>query len=327
MEKVMGGGINKLPTISFVIPCFNEEESLPKTSTVLKDKINELIDINKISIQSKIYFIDDGSLDKTWKIICDLHNSDSVFCGIKLSHNRGHQNALLAGLLSAKDKADALISMDADLQDDTNAVNQMIDNFLKGDQIVYGVRSSRKTDTFFKRFTAEAFYKILRLFSDYPKDIIFNHADYRLMSKKALNALKDYNEVNLFLRGIVPQLGFKNSIVYYTRHERIAGESKYPLKKMLSFAFQGITSLSIKPMRIITALGVSIFTISIGMLIYFLIRHFAGHTIQGWSSLAVSIWAIGGLLQMSIGIIGNYIGKIYIETKSRPRFIIEEFLE
>ncbi len=318
---------SKLPVIAFVIPCYNEEEALPETTKVLTEKINQLTSQKKISPKSRVYYVDDGSADKTWQVISDIHKKNPVFCGIKLSHNRGHQNALLAGLLTAKEKADALISMDADLQDDTDAVDQMVEQFVQGNQIVYGVRSSRKTDTFFKRATAEGFYKVLRAFSDQPKDIIFNHADYRLMSKKALDAMELYGEVNLFLRGIIPQLGFKHSVVYYERHERIAGESKYPLKKMLAFAFQGITSLSIKPMRIITSLGAFIFVVSIAMLAYTLFRHFTGHTIEGWSSLAVSVWAIGGLLQMSIGVLGEYIGKIYLETKHRPRFIIDEIVE
>lgn len=267
------------------------------------------------------------SNDFTWQIIEKLHAENKIFCGIKLAHNKGHQNALLAGLLTLREKCVAIISMDADLQDDVNAIDEMILRYNEGADIVYGVRSSRKKDTFFKRFTAESFYKITNALCDKKGSIVFNHADYRLMSSRALAALSEYSEVNLFLRGIIPQLGFKTSIVYYERNERAAGESKYPLRKMLSFAFEGITSLSVKPLHFITLLGAVVFFGSIGMLIYFLVRHFTGHTVTGWSSLAVSIWAIGGLLQFSIGMCGEYIGKIYLETKRRPRFVVEKILE
>ena len=314
------------PIFSLVVPCYNEEEVLPMAADILKRKLTSLILQEKISTKSFICFVDDGSSDNTWAIISDLHEGDNIFTGIKLSRNRGHQNAVLAGLMTAKESADAVISLDADLQDDINAIDEMIEKYSEGYQIVFGVRSSRAKDSFFKRFTAESFYTLLRFFSDDPKSIIFNHADYRLMSKTALEALHEYGEVNLFLRGIVPALGYKQSIVYYERKERMAGESKYPLSKMLALAFQGITSFSVKPMRIIFIGGVFIFLISIGMLVYFLFRYFTGHTVRGWATLAISIWGIGGILQMSIGIVGEYIGKIYLETKRRPKYFIETIL-
>lgn len=308
-----------------VIPCYNEQEVLPETSKQLKLKLESLINSGKISKESKICFVNDGSKDKTWEIIQQLHNEDKIFRGINLSRNKGHQNALLAGLMTVKDECDAAISLDADLQDDINAIDEMVDKFTnEGCDVVYGVRSSRKTDTFFKKFTAEGFYKIMEKMGI---EIVFNHADYRLMSKKALNGLEQFDEVNLFLRGIVPLIGYKSDKVYYERKERFAGESKYPLKKMLAFALEGITSMSIKPIRFITSLGLGIFTISIFMLIYFLVRHFTGATVTGWTSIVVSVWAIGGLQLLSIGIIGEYIGKIYLETKHRPKFIVETYLD
>lgn len=306
-----------------VIPCYNEEEVLPETSYRLKEKMNNLIERNKIAPQSRIVFVNDGSKDNTWEIIRNLHQSDKLFGGINLSRNRGHQNALLAGLLTVKDHADMVISMDADLQDDINAIDEMVDKYLNGIDIVYGVRSSRQKDTFFKRATAEGFYKAMNTMG---ANTVFNHADYRLMSKRALEGLAQYGEVNLFLRGIVPMIGYPTDVVYYERGERFAGESKYPLGKMLSFAIEGITSLSTKPIRMITGLGFFIFVVSIGMLIYSLIRHFMGATIVGWTTLMVSLWAIGGLILLSLGVVGEYIGKIYLETKARPRFIIEQFL-
>ncbi len=317
----------RLPVICLVVPCYNEHDVLPVAAGILKEKINNLIENGRVSNKSFICFVDDGSTDDTWSIIAALNTDSSVFRGIKLSKNRGHQNAVLAGLMHAKNVSDAVISLDADLQDDVNAIDEMIQKFSEGNEIVFGVRSSRKKDSFFKKFTAEGFYKILRFFSDDPGSVIFNHADYRLMSKKTLEALNEYSEVNLFLRGIIPQIGYKQAVVYYERKERMAGESKYPLNKMLHLAFQGITSFSIKPMKLITMLGGIIFLVSIGMLIYFFIRYFSGHTVQGWSTLAVSIWAIGGILQMSVGIVGAYIGKIYLETKNRPKYFIEKILE
>ncbi len=305
------------------VPCYNEEEVLPDSSGKLLDKMNQMIDAGKITSDSRIVFIDDGSKDKTWQIISDLHEQNEMFQGIKLSRNRGHQNALLCGLMTLKDKCDAVISIDADLQDDIEVFDEMVEKFEGGCDVVYGVRSKRETDTFFKRFTAEAYYKIL---DKLGAKIIFNHADFRLMSARALEAFSQFKEVNLFLRGLVPMVGFKSDIVTYERSERLLGESKYPLKKMLALAFEGITSLSTKPIKMISRAGLIIFLISIVMLIYFLIRFFMGATIEGWASLAVSIWAIGGLQLLAIGVIGEYIGKIYLETKARPRFIVDKYL-
>lgn len=305
------------------VPCYNEEAVLPETSKRLKAKMTSLISGGTIDSKSRVCFIDDGSKDKTWEIIKNLTESDELFSGIKLAHNRGHQNALLAGLMTAKEYADIVVSMDADLQDDIDALDRFIEKYNEGCDIVYGVRSSRKKDTFFKRSTALAYYRFL---AKMGVDIVYNHADYRLMSKRALNALAEFREVNLFLRGIVPLIGFKTAIVEYERSERFAGESKYPLKKMLSFAIDGITSFSIKPIRLITSLGFIIFILSLAMLIYSIIIKITGHADSGWASIICSIWMIGGIQLLSLGIIGEYVGKIYNETKSRPRYIIEEFL-
>ena len=307
-----------------VVPCYNEEEVLPETAKRLRDKLHALTEQGKISPKSRILFVNDGSRDKTWQLIEGLHKADPIFSGVNLTRNRGHQNALLAGLMTAKDRADMVVSMDADLQDDINAVDEMVDRFHEGCDIVYGVRSARDTDTFFKRFTAEAFYKLIRRLGG---DVVFNHADYRLMSRRALESLGEYKEVNLFLRGIVPMLGYKTATVEYARGERFAGESKYPLKKMLSFAMEGITSLSTRPIKFITMLGFGIFAVSILMLIYTIVRWATGAAITGWASTLCSIWAIGGLMLLAIGVIGEYIGKIYLETKERPRFLIEQVLD
>lgn len=307
-----------------VIPCYNEQEVLPETSRRLKEKIEDLVGRKMISSDSRILLVNDGSKDDTWNIIKKLHEEDEVFQGINLSKNMGHQNALLAGLMTAKDLCDMAISLDADLQDDINAIDAMVDKFNKEDcEVVYGVRSKRATDTFFKRFTAESYYKLIDAMG---AKTVYNHADYRLLSRRALQALSEFGEVNLFLRGIVPMLGFKSDIVYYERAERFAGESKYPLKKMLSFAIEGITSLSTKPIKMITELGFFIFFVSIVVFIYSLIRYFTGHTIQGWTTTVLSVWAIGGLIMISLGVIGEYIGKIYLEAKNRPRFIIESYI-
>lgn len=307
-----------------VIPCYNEEEVLHDTSVQLYEKMNALINAGKISPESRIVFVNDGSKDKTWQIIEELHSQDKIFQGIKLSRNKGHQNALLAGLMTVKSKCDMTISLDADLQDDINAIDAMVDKYYEGCDIVYGVRSARETDTFFKRTTAEGFYKLIKAMG---ADITYNHADYRLMSRRALEGLEQFKEVNLFLRGIVPMIGYKSDSVFYERKERMAGESKYPLKKMLAFAWEGITSLSTKPIKLITSLGIFIFLVSIIMLIYSIIRHYTGATEIGWTSTIVSIWAIGGLQLLSIGIIGEYIGKVYLETKERPKFIVEKYLD
>lgn len=307
-----------------VIPCYNEEAVLHETAKQLLVKMNSMFDRGMISRESKIMFVNDGSRDKTWEIIRELHESNPIYSGVKLSRNKGHQNALLAGLMTAKEKADMAISLDADLQDDVDVIDKMVEKYYEGNDVVYGVRSARDTDTFFKKFTAEGFYKIMQAMG---VEIVFNHADYRLMSKRALEGLSEFREVNLFLRGIVPLIGYKSDIVTYERHERFAGESKYPLKKMLAFATDGITSFSIKPIRMITTCGFLIFAISLIMLIYFLVVHFMGRTVHGWTSTIVSIWGIGGLQLLAIGIVGEYIGKIYLETKARPKYIIETVLD
>ncbi len=307
-----------------VIPCYNEEEVLPETSKRILEKFKSLISQGEISKDSRALFVNDGSKDKTWEIISGLHESNEIFQGINLSRNRGHQNALLAGLMTVRNICDMTISMDADLQDDIGAMDEMIDKYHDGADIVYGVRSKRATDTFFKKFTAESFYKMMDCLG---ANTVYNHADYRLMSKRAVIGLSEFNEVNLFLRGLVPMVGYKTDVVYYERAERFAGESKYPLKKMIQFATEGITSLSIKPIRLITSLGFGIFIISLLVLIYSLIRYFTGHTIPGWTTTVLSVWAIGGLIMISLGIIGEYIGKIYLETKARPRYIIDEYLK
>ena len=307
-----------------VIPCYNEQDALPKTAQVLKEKICDLIELDKISKSSKICFVNDGSSDQTWDIICGLSRDNSLFTGINLSANRGHQNALLAGLIRSKDKADMVISMDADLQDDVDAIDEMIDKYLNGCDIVYGVRESRKTDSSLKRMSAEFFYKVMNKLG---AKTIFNHADFRLMSKRAIEALSQFKEVNLFLRGMVPMIGFRSDYVYYSRKKRELGESKYPLSKMLSLAFDGITSFSIKPIRIISLVGILSLVLSFIMLIYTFCRFITGNVVWGWASTIISIWTIGGLVLLSIGIVGEYVGKIYMETKRRPRFIIQDDLD
>ena len=311
-------------TLYIVVPCYNEEEVLPETSKRLKAKLEQLMAAGKISEKSRVLFVNDGSRDRTWDLISALHGQSPLFCGVDLTRNRGHQNALLAGLMTAKDRADAVISMDADLQDDVEAVDQMVDKYLEGVDIVYGVRSSRKKDSFFKRTTAEGFYRVMNALG---AETVFNHADYRLMSKRALEGLAQFREVNLFLRGIVPMIGYRTDVVEYERGERFAGESKYPLKKMLSFAMEGITSLSVKPLRMITGLGFLIFLVSLVMIVYNLVRWAMGDTVTGWASLACSLWALGGLIMLALGVVGEYIGKIYMETKDRPRFLIAQVLE
>ena len=311
-------------TLYIVVPCYNEEEVLPETSRRLRAKLEQLMAAGKISKKSRVLYVNDGSKDRTWELISRLHEACPLFCGVDLTRNRGHQNALLAGLMTAKDRADMVISMDADLQDDVDAVDAMVDKFLEGVDIVYGVRSSRKRDTFFKRTTAEGFYRVMNAMG---AETVFNHADYRLMSRRALEGLAQFKEVNLFLRGIVPMIGYRTDTVEYERGERFAGESKYPLKKMLSFAMEGITSLSVKPLRMITGLGFLIFLVSLVMIVYNIVRWAMGATVTGWASLACSIWLIGGLILLSLGVVGEYIGKIYLETKGRPRFLIRQVLE
>ena len=311
-------------TLYIVVPCYKEEEVLPETAKRLKVKMKQLTAEGKISPASRVMFVNDGSKDRTWPIIQELHAGDKLFSGVNLSRNRGHQNALLAGLLTAVNKADMIISMDADLQDDINAVDAMVDAYHNGCDIVSGVRSSRKTDTFFKRFTAESFYKLMK---GLGVDIVFNHADYRLMSRRAVEGLSQFGEVNLFLRGIVPQIGYPWTTVEYARAERFAGESKYPLKKMLAFAFDGITSFSVKPMRMILNIGAVVFLVSLCMLLWALIAKLSGRANTGWTSLMGSIWLIGGIQLLCLGVVGEYIGKVYAETKHRPRFIIEQVLD
>ena len=310
-------------TLYVVVPCYKEEEVLPETSKRLKAKLTALIAQGKISPRSRILFVNDGSKDRTWPIIEELHAQDRIFSGVNLSRNRGHQNALLAGLMTAVQYADMMVSMDADLQDDIDAMDRMIDAYHEGCDVVYGVRSSRKTDSFFKRFTAESFYKLMKAMG---VDIVFNHADYRLMSRRAVEGLSQFKEVNLFLRGIVPQIGYSWTTVEYERAKRFAGESKYPLKKMLSFAFDGITSFSVKPLRLILFLGAVIFALSLIMLLWTLVKWIAGATVSGWASLMCSIWMIGGIQLLALGVIGEYMGKVYSEAKARPRFIIERVL-
>ena len=307
-----------------VVPCYNEEAVLPETARRLRAKLESLTASERISEKSRVLFVNDGSRDSTWSIIEKLHGECPLFSGVNLSRNRGHQNALLAGLMTAKERCDMAISMDADLQDDIDAVDAMVEQYYGGCDIVYGVRSSRQKDTFFKRFTAEAFYRLMNFMG---AETVFNHADYRLMSKRALEGLSQFKEVNLFLRGIVPMIGYTTGAVAYERGERFAGESKYPLKKMLSFAMEGITSLSVKPLRMITGLGFLIFLVSLVMIAYNIVRWAMGSTVTGWASIACSIWLIGGLILLALGIIGEYIGKIYLESKGRPRFLIRQVLE
>ena len=309
------------PKLCIVIPCYNEEEVLPITAPMFLDKINELIGLGLISEESKILFVNDGSKDKTWEIIGNLSNTDDKFIGISQSRNRGHQAAVLAGLMEAKDEFDITISIDCDGQDDINAMNEMVTKYLEGYEVVYGVRSKRDTDTFFKRFTAESFYKLLKWMG---AEVVFNHADYRLISSKVLNEFAKYKEVNVFLRGLIPLVGFKSTTVEYKREERIAGESHYPLKKMLGLAFDGITSLSVKPIRMITSVGVIISILSLIIICWAIITHLFGNSIAGWASIIAMISFFGGLQMICIGIIGEYIGKIYLETKARPRYFISE---
>lgn len=309
------------PCLYIVVPCYNEEKVLPITSKIFMDKIKELIGLEKISEDSRILFVNDGSRDKTWEIICRLAEEEKYILGISQSRNRGHQNAVLAGLMEAKDKCDITISIDCDGQDDVNAMNAMVEEYLGGAEIVYGVRSKRETDTFFKRFTAQSFYKLL---NSMGAEVVYNHADYRLVSSKVLQEFAGFKEVNLFLRGMFPMVGFKSTCVYYERAERIAGESHYPLSKMLSLAFDGITSLSIKPLRIITGLGFIVAAISMVGVVKFAVDKFLGNTVAGWTSLICILCMVSGIQMVCMGILGEYIGKIYMEVKQRPRYIISE---
>lgn len=311
----------KLPVLYVVIPCYNEEQVLPVTSGLFFEKIHALVKAEKISPESRVLFVNDGSKDETWPIIRKLSEENECCEGICLSRNRGHQNALLAGLMTARCYADVTISIDCDGQDDINAMDEMIDHYHKGMDVVYGVRSKRDTDTWFKRTTAESFYKLMNALG---AQTVYNHADYRLMSRRALDGLAQFKEVNLFLRGLVPLVGYPSSIVTYERAERMAGESHYPLKKMLSFAFDGITSLSVKPIRLITALGFFISFVSILAILWVFGTKLFGQTVSGWSSMVSAIFFMGGVQLLCLGVIGEYIGKIYNETKARPRFLISE---
>ncbi len=306
-----------------VIPCYNEEAVLPETARRVLEKLNSLIAAGKIAEDSRIVFVNDGSKDRTWEMIAGLHAGDKHYSGISLSRNRGHQNALLAGLMTVREDADMVISMDADLQDDVNAIDQMVDKYLDGCDIVYGVRSQRKTDSAFKRSTAQGFYKVIDKMGG---EVVYNHADYRLMSRRALAALAEYKEVNLFLRGIVPMLGYKTDVVYYERAERFAGESKYPLKKMLTLAFDGISSLSTKPMKIITGLGGLTLLGAFLLLVFSIVRACQGYSMLGWKITSIFVLLVGGLILVALGVVGGYVGKVYMETKQRPRYFVESVL-
>lgn len=307
-----------------IIPCYNEEKVLPITSTMFLDKLMDLISREKISDNSRIMFVNDGSKDSTWEMIQQLSKENEHFVGISQSRNRGHQNAVLAGLMEAKDQCDITISIDCDGQDDINAMDEMIEEYYGGCEIVYGVRSERKKDSFFKKHTAQGFYKFLNWMG---AEVVYNHADYRLMSSRVIQEFANFKEVNLFLRGMVPLVGFKSTSVYYEREERIAGESHYPLKKMLGLAFDGITSLSVKPLRMITALGSVVAVISFVGIIWAIVSSFVGNVVSGWSSTICIICFMGGIQLLSVGVLGEYIGKIYMETKARPRYIISERTE
>lgn len=307
-----------------VIPCYNEEEVLTETTRRLTAKLDTMIEKQLVSPDSRILYVNDGSKDGTWELIQRLYQENPYVTGLNLSRNRGHQNALLAGLMTAKEDADIVISMDADLQDDVDAVDRFLEEYKKGADIVYGVRSSRKKDSFFKKHTALLFYKLMEHMG---VEIVYNHADYRLMSKRALEGLAQFKEVNLFLRGIVPMIGYKTATVEYERDKRFAGESKYPLKKMLAFAIDGITSCSVKPIRLITVIGMLISVVSAFLLIYVVVGYFLGNTVEGWATLMVLMCFFGGFQIMSIGVVGEYVGKIYLETKERPRYIISEYMK
>ena len=312
-----------MTTLYMVLPCYNEEAVLPETAKRLKAKYAQLQQEGRISEQSRIVFVDDGSKDKTWQIISDLHKSDKVFSGIKQSRNRGHQNAVWCGLMTVRDLCDAAISMDADLQDDIEAIDKMLDKFDEGCEVVYGVRSSRESDTFFKRTTAEGYYTVMEKLG---VDLVFNHADFRLMSRRAMAALSQFKEVNLFLRGMVPLVGFKSDVVTYERSERFAGESKYPLSKMLALAFEGVTSFSVKPIKWISGVGIAAGLLGLVLTIVNLVRMGLGAPTAGLAALVSSLWIMGGLVLLAVGIVGSYVGKAYLETKGRPRYIVEEFL-
>lgn len=311
-------------TLYLVVPCYNEEAVLPETARQLESALQSLIDSGRCGASSRILLVNDGSKDRTWALIEELHRTQPHVCGLSLSRNRGHQNALLAGLMAAREAADCAISLDADLQDDISVLPEFLDKFHDGCDVVYGVRKKRETDTLFKRTTAQGFYKFMQLMG---VDVVYNHADYRLMSRRALDGLAEYREVNLFLRGIVPLIGYRSDYVYYDRHERFAGESKYPLKKMLSFAIDGITSFSVKPLKVISNLGILISILSVFGLLYALISKLVGAAVSGWTAIVASIWLLGGVQLLCLGVVGTYVGKIYSEVKARPRYRIDQLLK
>lgn len=311
-------------TLYLVVPCYNEEAVLPETARQLESALQSLIGSGRCGASSRILFVNDGSKDRTWALIEELHRTQPHVCGLSLSRNRGHQNALLAGLMAAREAADCAISLDADLQDDISVLPEFLDKFHDGCDVVYGVRKKRETDTLFKRTTAQGFYKFMQLMG---VDVVYNHADYRLMSRRALDGLAEYREVNLFLRGIVPLIGYRSDYVYYDRHERFAGESKYPLKKMLSFAIDGITSFSVKPLKVISNLGILISILSVFGLLYALISKLSGAAVSGWTAIVASIWLLGGVQLLCLGVVGTYVGKIYSEVKARPRYRIDQLLK
>lgn len=313
----------KAPVLYIVIPCYNEEEALPITSEKLIALTDDMMKRNLIDVKSRVTLVDDGSRDRTWQVISDLCKRDKRFEGVKLAHNAGHMNALWAGMTMAAKKCDCVITIDADLQDDVNAMYGFLEKYSEGADVVSGVRSSRKKDTFFKRTTAQGFYKLMNRMG---VEMVYNHADYRLLSRRALEALLSFGEVNMFLRGMVPMLGFKTAIVEYERGERVAGESKYPLKKMIAFAMEGITSLSNKPIRLVTFAGLICGLLGVVMAIYVLVSLCRGHSVAGWASIMMSIWLLGGMQLVALGLIGEYVGKIYMETKRRPKFILEEYI-
>ena len=312
-----------VPVLYIVVPCYNEEEALPFSSKRLSELMADLVEKSLIDPESKITLVDDGSKDKTWEVIGRLHEEDARFEGVKLAHNAGHMNALWAGMTMVQDKCDCLVTIDADLQDDVNAIYGFLENYRAGADVVYGVRSNRDTDTKFKRMTAQGFYKMMKLMG---VETVYNHADYRLLSQRAVKALLGFGEVNMFLRGMVPMLGFRTATVYYERGARVAGESKYPLKKMLGLAVDGITSFSNKPIRYVMATGFVCALLGIVMAVYAIVSRAAGHAVEGWASLMMSVWLIGGMQLIAMGMIGEYIGKIYMEVKRRPKFILDEYL-
>ena len=313
--------MRKTPVLYIVIPCYNEEAVLPVTAPLFLEKLSSLIQKGKICQESRVMFVDDGSRDSTWEIICDLAKKDEHYIGISQSRNRGHQNAVLAGLMESKSHCDITISIDCDGQDDINAMDEMVEQYMKGFEVVYGVRSKRDTDTFMKRFTAQAFYKLLNWMG---AEVVYNHADYRLISSRVLDELEEFKEVHIYLRGLVPLVGFKSTQVYYERHERIAGESHYPFSKMMGLAMNGITSLSIKPIRMISGLGVAVSILSFLLIIWTVVSFFIGNTVPGWASTCAIVCFVGGIQLICLGVIGEYIGKIYLETKARPRYIISD---